>query len=118
VAELKRLGDRELRLTLGQLSPLEREQVLALIEQPQSSKSPPASFETLVGFSPWLLKAIEAARQPGAGAKSVTPATRNALLEAFDQLVGKSSAGRSQHPAQNTFIGRMLARRKARLAAS
>ncbi|HKC03562.1 MAG TPA: hypothetical protein VKC17_09695 [Sphingomicrobium sp.] len=113
IGELKRLSDRELRLTLGQLSPGERDQVLALIEEPETPEPPAPSFETLVGLSPWLLKAIEGAREPNVAAKPLTPATRSALFDSLGRISNVRSSNATQRPAHDTFVGRLLARRKA-----
>jgi len=112
MGELKRLSDRELRLTLGQFSAREREQVLTLIQQPEQPKPPTPSFDTLVGLSPWLLKAIEGARQTDVAARPLTPATRAALFESLSRASNERPSGATQGPTHNTFIGRLLARRK------
>jgi hypothetical protein len=116
ISELRRLGNRELRLTLRQLSADERTRVLTMIEG--SSPRPEPSFELLVGLSPWLLKAIEEARGGGPEeGRRQTPATSAALLSALDQLTA-ANENRREGPkvGSGTFVGRLLARRRARIA--
>jgi hypothetical protein len=119
VAELKRLSNRELKRTLSQLDPDECAHVLALIEKADTPARSP-TFETLVGLSPWLLKAIDEAKAtPGHPGQGLTPATREALLLALDRLSDPDkNSVRIESRSNGTFIGRMIARRKARAAAA
>ena len=119
VAELKRLSHRELKRTLSQLDPDECAHVLALIEKADSPRRSP-TFETLVGLSPWLLRAIDEAKAtPGHPDQGLTPATREALLRALDRLsTADNNPVRIENRNNATFIGRLIARRKARAAAA
>jgi hypothetical protein len=120
ITELKGLSNRELRLTLQELKPHEREQVLALIERADRPKPAP-TFESLVGLSPWLLKAIDAAKAPPVGdaAQRLTEASRTALMAALDQLAALANDNApTQKIASGTFVGRMMARRKRRAIGS
>jgi len=117
--ELKRLSNRELKRTLSQLDPNECAHVLALIEKADPPMRSP-TFETLVGLSPWLLKSIDEAKttpdRPGQG---LTPATRAALLRALDRLsTSDNKSVRVESTSGVTFIGRLIARRRARAAAA
>jgi hypothetical protein len=119
VAELKRLSNRELKRTLSQLDPDECAHVLALIEQADQPRQRP-TFETLVGLSPWLLKAIDEAKAiSGHRHQALTPATREALLRALDRLsVPDKNSMPIESGSGGTFIGRLIARRKSRAVAA
>lgn len=113
IAELRRLSNRELRLTLSELSPQERTRVLALIEDDRTDPQP--SFETLAGLSPWLLRAIDEARSPEAAERErQTPATRAALLSALSQVAASDLTERPRtKPADIRFIRRLVARTRS-----
>jgi len=116
LGELERLGSRELKLTLAQLSAEERAQVLGLLEA-GALEAPAPAFEALVGLSPWLLKAVDETKSPGPA--RLTPATRSALSRALNEVAGKDAANeRPKAREPNTFIGRMLARNQRRRAGS
>jgi len=112
VSELRGLSNRELRLTLRELSSQERAQVLQLLDVADPAEPAP-SFETLVGLSPWLLKAVDETKLAD-GRTRFTPATRSALLRALQEAASSPDKPDAPETAgSGTFIGRMLARRKS-----
>jgi hypothetical protein len=113
LSELKRMRQRELEATLAQLKPEEREQVLALIRLAEPAQ-PILSFETLVGLSPWLLKAADRAQAgENDGAASMTLAARAALAEAFGKLAGAQTPSEGQTKAEPRWKS-LLTRKKLR----
>jgi len=108
ISELRRLGNRELRVTLGALTSREREQVLGLLETAERPAVPP-SFGTLAGLSPWLLKAVDRAKSDD-GRPRLTPDSRAALLRALGGLEATNEEGSARTTRGGaTFFGRMLA---------
>ena len=114
--ELRSLSRRELQRTLGLLEAEERRRVLSLVEAIVPAEPEP-SFQTLVGLSPWLLKAIGPAGSSATQARR-TPATQRALAAVLHDLAGKSGVRQpGDDLRRNTLIGRMLSRRAERVSA-
>lgn len=118
ISELRTLSDRELRLTLGMLIRAEQDQVLAMLD---ADEQPEPAFETLAAISPWLLKRLEAVRSGAKAdckAPAVTPAARQALLGAFNQLVSKQAAAKPEPKRREAapLLGRIFARPRHRVA--
>lgn len=115
LAELRHLSKPELELILKEFKPVEREQVLALVEAPRDTKSP-APFVSLAGLSPWLLKAIDPTHGPDRR-KPLTAATRDALSEALERLAAEQ-APKTAVDAKNDrrFASKLFRWRKGRRA--
>lgn len=117
LGELRRLGRRELRLTLAGLTPGEREQTLALLASEDRDETP--SFKTFVSMSPWLLRAVDRARSSGqAEAPAMTAATRAALSEALRALDGREGPGEPAPRKRARGLAGLFARRGSRTAAA
>jgi hypothetical protein len=118
IAELQRLRRRELERVLAVFSPSEREQLLKIIEAPQAPEAAMPSFETLVGLSPWLLKAADRAQGAASGkSTSMTPAARAALAEALGKLTAsqppKTATARKEAPRLSDLLRRKDGQRAA-----
>jgi len=113
IGELKRLNERERRRVLATLDPDERSQVISMLTAGEPSQ---ASFEVMAGFSPWLLKKIDSARDE-AGDRALTPASRELLLSVFQEMVtraGPTHDGKSANLAAPSLLQRIFRSRAAR----
>ncbi|WP_294122210.1 hypothetical protein [Sphingomonas sp.] len=77
VLELHQLGAGDRKAILQRLEDEEKKLILAQLGR--IKKRPETSFDALASLSPWLAESLAAARN---GAPSLTPATREALLDA------------------------------------
>ena len=119
IAELKRLSHRELQLTLVELGSNERGHVLALIREAKAEQATIPPFETLVGLSPWLLKAIDRGKAASSAARSpFTPATRSALAKALEQLASAKTPSMAGGTKQQSGLARIFRTRRLRKRAA
>lgn len=112
IGELKQLNERERRRVLATLDPDERSQVISMLA---AGEPPQPSFEAMAGFSPWLLKKIDLARDEG-GDCALTPASRELLLHVFKEMVTRAQPapdGKLQNLAARSFLRRIFHRRAA-----
>ena len=115
LGELRNLGRRELELTLGFFQPAEREHVRRLIGDARAGHGATVpSFDTLVGLSPWLLKAIDRSKSLEPAMSRMTPATRAALAGALGKVAHPRKSEQPSEPGILSVLSRMLGARRPR----
>lgn len=83
--DLRALSARERNSVLAVLSPYEKAQVAALIDEASTSARIPAAPADYSRFSPWLARHLDT-RSEGAADRKVTAATRRLLTEAAAEI--------------------------------
>lgn len=98
-AELRGLSPRVRGEILDSLSPSERAQAAALIEEDRRASDdlapPPASS---IAYSPWLAARLRDARDNGNADPNMTAATRRVLLQSAEALAADTRAGSPDGP--------------------
>jgi hypothetical protein len=95
--DLRALSPRERRAVLAALSPYERAQVAALIDETAIPAPAQPAAPDYSRFSPWLARHLTADAE-GAGDRNLTAATRRLLAEAAAEL-GPAPSRQAGEPA-------------------
>jgi len=103
VVELHELAPGDRRAILGRFEPFEREIIENCLQK--AIEPAPPSFDALAGLSPWLVDSLGAART---GPSGLTPATREALLEA-ERLLPRAAP--PAEPRRPSLLDRAFAKR-------
>ena len=105
IAQLASLGEEDLRLVLGELSPAQRRAAERMLQDaatnlPSDASDQPAFSET--GLAPWL---VDCLRGEGDAEQAMTVSARALLRTCSERLPG-AGKGRSEEPSRS-LLGRI-----------